>query len=681
MSSAGRRPHPVLWWRLALLPVAGAFSLLLILQPTPWRVLAEVGAKQNLTETVFIWTWWGGLAAMAVVAGLLLLCPWWARAPRPAPADAASPPAPRWFWPLVLGAVIACTAITAPTMNHGLWDDENETLASYVLGRYDRKAEADKPRFKEHAWRKTLFGYSTPNNHVFHNILARSSNDLWRAVFRPRGLEFHHWAVRLPAFLAALGAIAALAWLLKEFGFPAAGTIAAWLLALHPWFTEHASLARGYTLVMLLSLLAVMAWRRALLTGAWLWWALFAGAQFLLLWTYPGALFLLALLNAAVLVLLRFRPAAVAGPPRTVLARWFCCNSLVAAGLFPLLLPLFAQIRGYIDRLGDELIGWGWINDTGWFFLGGAPWMRASGTEWKYLDMQLVRHELGTGAVWFLFVFGAGFLLAGLWRFARSGSLAGALTVCALVAPILQFLYARHQCIHIWEWYVIFALPFVTMFWGVGLQQCGLLLGRVLRAPWLAPAVVTVLVGLFAWATGPVRAWQAEYPRTPHLAATVLTRPDHDNYRSKENRHLITFSFTNPSYAYDPNLLVVRTPVELVLLCRMADRLERPLAGNFGHPPVLEADHPAMHALLHDRRLFGVHRRIGGADRIWDRDVYFYTPGSVAEFDFSSILTAEESAFIERYAALSPETFFAPKIRPVPVGANSAGDQQTGESD
>ena len=656
---------PLFWWRLFFVAATAAFSLLLILQPPPWRVLAEAGGMENfsLAQTVFYWSWWAGLGSIVITLGLLVLCPWWASAPAPDHPSAPRSPAPRWFWPLVLGAVVACGAIAGPSLTHSLWDDENESLTYYSLGRFLRDGAEGEVRFKNHPWRRTIFGYTTPNNHIFHNILSRVSNSIWRAAVKPRGVQFHHHAIRLPAFLAALACVAALAVLLKQFGYPAGGVAAAWFLALHPWLTEHASVARGYTLVMLLLVLCVMAWRRALLQGKWLWWIAFAVAQFLAMWTYPGSVFFLALLNLAAVLLIWRRPGQVTGPVRTQLSRWFCVNSMVAAGLLPLLLPLSPQMKQYVAKLAatPHDIGADWLRDVFWFFTGGAPWIRgASGADWRYLDMQLVAESFGPTALWVLGLVVVIPFLVGVWRLAATGWTGFAVALCTIIAPCLQFLYARQQRIFIWEWYVIFALPFVAMFWGLGAATIASWPGRLSRnLQWTTPLTAALLVLAYAFTTQPVRAWKTKHAKTPHRESTLLTRANPGDYRSPVNRRILTFSIANPSSAYDPNLLMVKNPAKLVLLCRQADREGRPLYGSLGHMHVMKEEHARELELLNDRRLFGSSTKLGGADAGWDRFVYIYTPGSAANYDFTTVLTPEELAWVEANMARRPEVVFS----------------------
>ena len=45
--AVARTRGPLFWWRLSLAAAAAGFSLLLILQPLPWRLLAEAGGMEN----------------------------------------------------------------------------------------------------------------------------------------------------------------------------------------------------------------------------------------------------------------------------------------------------------------------------------------------------------------------------------------------------------------------------------------------------------------------------------------------------------------------------------------------------------------------------------------------------------------------------------------------------------
>ena len=200
------------------------------------------------------------------------------------------------------------------------------------------------------------------------------------------------------------------------------------------------------------------------------------------------------------------------------------------------------------------------------------------------------------------------------------------------------------------------------MFWGLGTASLAGLLARIPpRLPWMTPLAGTAFVLLYAFTTQPVRAWKAVHAKTQHRESTLLTRSNPGDYRSPENRRVLTFGIANASIAYDPNLILLRTPAELVLLCRQADRENRPLYANIGQIHVMEGDHARELALLRDPRLFGTSTKLGGADRGLDRFVFVYTPGSASKYDFSAVLTPEELAYVEANVNRRPESVFSKK--------------------
>jgi hypothetical protein len=384
----------------------------------------------------------------------------------------------------------------------------------------------------------------------------------------------------------------------------------------------------------------------------------------------------LACLNIAAVVLILTRHApSPAVTVRTQLSRWFCVNSITAAGLLPLLLPLVMQLRGYTATNNGFLLGAEWIKDVAWFCVGGAPWTRNSDAGSGHQDMQLVAQSLGGPAPWVAAVLVAFFFLIGLLLFARRSRLDFALAASLLAAPLLQFLYARWETIFMWYWYVLYALPFVAMFWGVGMSGFSAWLARTGGRHWFAPAATVLVLAAFAFFTHPVHLWQLARSKTPLLESVLATRPYPDDYRSASDRRILTFSFAAPPHCYDPFLFCVRSAAEVVLLCRQADRESRPLAANIGHSHEIRMFHEREFAILQDERLFARAETIPGAEEVWDRYVFFYRPNAMTGVDLSELLDADEIAFVEQYAGTAPEKFFAAKVRPAPGGGTTSGSR------
>lgn len=165
--------------------------------------------------------------------------------PRAAPDRAtANPRVPllRWRLPgadisnrtfgLALLLVLAAAAIVRlHDLGNGLWFDEITTLVHYV-----RVPLAD-----------IISTFNSKNQHVFYSVLAHLSTGLFGDST---------WALRLPAALFGVASIAALAWFGSLVTSRVEALAAATLLALsyhHVWFSQN---ARGYTGLMVATLIA-----------------------------------------------------------------------------------------------------------------------------------------------------------------------------------------------------------------------------------------------------------------------------------------------------------------------------------------------------------------------------------------------------------------------------------------
>ena len=91
-----------------------------------------------------------------------------------------------------------------------------------------------------------LADYSAPNNHIFHTLLVSISYMLFGD---------QTWVVRVPAFLAGTLCIPAAYFTARRLFNVEQALTAAALVALTPWFIDYSANGRGYTLIVLFSLL------------------------------------------------------------------------------------------------------------------------------------------------------------------------------------------------------------------------------------------------------------------------------------------------------------------------------------------------------------------------------------------------------------------------------------------
>jgi hypothetical protein len=624
--SAWASASAVTRWRAVCGGVVLGLAVWLLVADKPWS-FPEV---TKLRQIVAVQTWWGGAVALVIAGGLGLLCPWWAAGPPCLPRSSRpSPRAPVWFWPLVLAAVVLTAGFAAPRLGFGLWDDEELCVRDSLAGRFKRDAKTGEVRFHNLPWQVTVFGYETPNNHVLHSLAARASHEVARRVAPSRdGLPFVEWGFRLPAFLFGLGAVAALAWFFKEMGFPAAGVVAAFLAALHPWFLRYASEARGYSLALLLTLLLFVWWHRAVVRGGWRDWAAVGALQFGLLYTYPGMAFLLVVLNVLTLPVLALSRLA-AGPFRRQSGRWFCANAVAAAVTIFLMLPLVPQARIYFDyEAGRQiLLGWSWVRSALSYLLAGVPW--AGGTDHVALsDLARVSPAALGALIWTA----VGLVLIGLVRFARGGLPQAALAAAIVLTPVLTFGFARLRMMLIYEAYILYALPGLLGFAALGMVTLAQPLGTRHRAAGVA--VVLVFIGFFAAATQPFRQWIVTKPLQQIRESVLASRPTLAPDDPRQN-DILTASFCIPPYLYDARMVRVDSADELLAAMRRADQEEKPLFLNIGMPWAAREYSPKMWALFSDDRLFTDRKTFPGFDAGLNRIVARYRPGSLAAADLT----------------------------------------------
>ena len=154
-----------------------------------------------------------------------------ARAPLLHRSAAEADLSPRSFGAILVVVLVAALIVRLNDLGDGLWYDEIDTLVHYA---------------------RQPFGYivstfDSKNQHVLYSLLAHWSI----AAFGDSA-----WALRLPAVLLGVASIAALAWFGVIVTSRAEAIAASALLALsyhHVWFSQN---ARGYTGLMLATLIA-----------------------------------------------------------------------------------------------------------------------------------------------------------------------------------------------------------------------------------------------------------------------------------------------------------------------------------------------------------------------------------------------------------------------------------------
>ncbi len=324
-----------------------------------------------------------------------------------------------------------------------------------------------------HAWS----AYDAPNNHVLHTLLVWIAHRLG---------GWHPVALRMPAFLAACAALPAAWWLVRrEHGWTAAAFATA-LLATSPLFTEFASSARGYSLMLLCFVAALwFGGELVLRPGSPRLWAGYSAATGLGFFTIPLMAFPAAVTGCWMLLLCwRERGPAALGPFALRLAAWTGVALALASLLYA---PVLWESGSGALLANKHVEGWA---EGAWRW---RLWAMNTVGAWMRINLAVPLWAQPT-------LFAA--VVAGAFARRRDAGPRG-LFAAAVVGGTASVLAIRPVSLQprmtLW---LVFAL---TMLAGAGLARALQTLGRgdVAKRNWIAGRVLAVLLvlGAGAWWT------------------------------------------------------------------------------------------------------------------------------------------------------------------------------------
>lgn len=559
-----------------------------------WRTVTRVW----LPRAAFI-NGWLALAAAALVP--------WARRPLASAAGEGpdgptdSPRLRRLGWcGLALLAGVAAWS-TAPRLSQSVWGDEARTLREFLVGQFHTD-ESGLRTFDEATWGDAFFNFRTPNNHVLYSLAARASHQLLaRPPVQATDAYFSETAMRLPAWLAALGAVFSVGGLGAVLGWRRAGWLAAALLVLHPGFVRYAAEARGYSFLLALGPLLVIALARGVQTGRWRWWALAGALDFALLYTWPLCVHFVAVANLGAVAGLVFGRGR---PPRdrvTLVMRWGLTALAAAAVWLQLFLPNVIQLRFWLrgSSAQDAAGGGGWI-DAVTSMLTGRVWQEADAAN-PLLTPWVRTWE---SHAWLVVLAGA-FLLAALvagavaaWR--RTPGFRPWLP--ALLAPPLMILgQAAFSGSVLYPWYLMAAVPGVLLLLAIGLETAAV---RLTGSAAGQTAVLGAGAALFALMGGPARDHLRHHPIEPNREASLLVQPVINPHHPDYQRTVLTGGFMMRNTIYDPGVREFQTVAEMRKLMDKARRTGREFVVIYGQQELARQSYPEIMALLDDPAVF-----------------------------------------------------------------------------
>ena len=364
-------------WRIALIVLMTLLGVFLLSAKKPWdeklqKSIAKRDAVNKEWKTpdyadYFLWV--AAAANFVIAGGLLVSVGLWTRPMRGKVAKDCHKlegNARRWFFAGVSAAVIVAAVYRVPRLDHSFWNDEEYAFRTYVFGE-GFEAEDGLVHFKPVTWDESLF-QNKINNHIVCTVGARLSHSVWKTFFAEEGEVFSESAVRVLPMLCSLASIAALAFLLARIGAPVVGVAAAFFLALDPWHIRYSVEMRGYAYVLLFVTVSLIFLLRAIRTGRWRDWLVYAALEALCLLSYPGIVFELFLQNFLTMAYLLYRRENV-GP-------LIVANIFAAMATAQIYLPSLPQVKRYFEMTDEHIgdVGFGWIREWWSLAVDGLPW-------------------------------------------------------------------------------------------------------------------------------------------------------------------------------------------------------------------------------------------------------------------------------------------------------------------
>lgn len=609
-------------FQIVLMLAAAGLAAVLIFSPKPWDGHFASLSAPGWADYLRHYGWWAALATLVVTAGLGITARWWA-----VPACEPSPPKPAampwWFWLLGAGAMLFLAWGAWPRMHHSLAHDERLTVRRAVMGTY-RLREDGTPQLRVISWRQTFFYYIKPNNHVLHSVLARGCWSVWRWFRRAGTRDFEEWVFRLPAFLAGLAGLALTARVVAGAVSPAAGVLAAWLLALNPWYLRYTSEARGYALVMALTALLLLVAERAWREGRWRWWLAVAAIQFAMVHIYAGALFVLIVFNLGMVTLLARQCLHQDEKARLNFRRWLGSNTLAAAAAIYFILPLVPQYLEYLKLPEAQgRLDINWLRNTGAAFLSGLSWKKALTPGLGHFELSDLASTNPAG--FWICAAGGGLLAArGCAAFWRGGAWAR-LVLAVLLLPVPLKVIQSHLA-HRWvfEWYAIVLLPGLAALVAAGLAG---LRGSAVHL--VGGAAAAAIYGWFIW---PAYDWMRRHPIEGSRDTVLAARGTVNPYAPGQDE-ILTISIQLVPDLYDPRCRLVKTPEEFLAALREADASGKPLFVMAGNLWSAAFQTPKLWLLVAESGMFDDFQFYRSFEPGGDHVVARYVQGAVNTFD------------------------------------------------
>lgn len=591
--------------------LVGLFAFLLV-APSPWLLPGEPTLiprpGQSRIHTVLVALWWAAAANLVLCVLLLGTARAWATDLSAPGARRAKPGCRTWI--LLLLASALAGVLRWPLATGSLWWDEAWSVRHTLVGRLEPGVDASSVEFRPVPWLDTLWNYRAPTNHVAYSIAARVSLAGWRAATGAERQAFDELALRFPAWFAAMGSVVAIGLLVHGLGLPAAAAPAAFLLAIHPWHIRYGSDGRGYSFVVFLTIAAASFLLRALREDRWRFWLGYAGAQTLLLWTLPIAVYVPLALGISAALTIALGPREGRGR----LVRLAVANTFAAMAYLQVMAPNLAQAF-LLERL---------LGEQARLDLRFAQQLFVAATTGLHVRMPLLPD------VWFPtlaslletrpwlpgLVYGVlpAIMAVGAFRSARRGNAERAVTLALVAAPLLLILHRTVDGFFAYPRFAIYSVVPAVALLAIGCEGILRVLARTKEAAvWVLPLGFGGALAGYELALAPLTRILLTHPHAPAREVAEFISAREVDEPAGVAAIGIGLGGDVPR-VYDPRIEALETAESLRDACEHASAAGRAVYVFYGHEALNRRRIPDTFTLLDDRRVFEPMARFVGIE-------------------------------------------------------------------
>jgi len=581
-------------WAFGILALV-LFAFVLMTGAT-WRdALKKVTSEKIPTVAYMHWgLWWAAAVNAGLCTALALTSRWWAGSGSQIPNFKSQISRREWVWLLIL--IAGAGALRWGRMDLSLYNDEAHTFRRYIAGSMKESSKGGGPKWRQVKWEETFFLNQVGNNLMPCSVFGRLCYDSWKGLTGAQDGVVSETAIRLPSLIAGLGSLVVL-WLLLRRVLP--GTACWWGLGfaiLHPWHVRYSTEARGYGLMLLAVVSCLYFIQRALEDGRWRWWLGLSVAQFVSVWSFPGAVYFLIVLNGTLVALLSWRAWRSGNwqPPVAAVVSAVIGGMLTLQLMLPTALQLVAAMK-ILDSVKGAM-GVTWWQDVAMGLLNGMRWTDGDvENPWNLSGSR----ELGFHA-WLkgpLFI-GVVACVSGSISLLRRGGVAALLVLVGPFAVVLSWALMIKDGKYLHYWYVIYALPGVLCSLAAFLTEVvsGWRRGLRLALHWL----LTLWMCFWVWADGRYLKRSKENFRELLPLARGAAFPE---YLKDASAPLFGAVFSDVD-VYDPHVKILHDAKDLDDLIGVAKSSNRALYITFGRLGLMQTNEPELLKRLQDPSQF-----------------------------------------------------------------------------